>query len=298
MRRRKVLKFTGIGLGVLLIFYVVFSAFGARDAMRIPRLPVVGSPESVGLEYQDVSFMSRGDNVTLRGWFLPGTKDQVIMIVHGGFQPRVDEVVDTLGLTRALVDKGYNVLIYDERGRGESDGKGLALSHIDADVGGAFDYLLSRGYSTDEICIMGFCSGAAQACIFAAQNDIRALILDGCFLNVPTEVVRQAAEQGIPQFLARAFVPGLEVMTRLIYHYHLVNPIDVVGEVKCPIFFIHEQNDFFTTWEETNRFYRASDNPANRIWEISNTLHSEGFRTHPTQYVDKVDAFVAAVLGH
>jgi dienelactone hydrolase len=291
-KKLKIIKCTSIGIGVLLVVYLGLSVYGAREGLEIPRLPLTYKPASLGLPYEDASFKSRGDGVLLKGWYLPGEKNSVILIVHGGFQNRIDDNVDTMGLTRALVKTGYSVLLFDLRGRGESEGKGLALSNIEPDIGGAVDYLISRGYDAKDICILGFCSGAALACIFASQNRIGALILDGCFIDVPTEVARQAESIGIPQFLESFFMPGGLFMARIMYGYHLVNPIDVIHKVACPILFIHEENDEFIPYEEVLQLFRASNNPANEVWEASGTLHSQPFQTHPTEYIEKVDGFI------
>ena len=118
---RLVKVFLRVVLG-LIVLYVALCAMGAVLAMRIPRLPLKGSPASAGLTYTDVSFPSRNSNFTLDGWFIPGTGNKTIIIVHGGFQNRLDENVDTLDLTKSLVADGYNVLLFDLRGRGESQG--------------------------------------------------------------------------------------------------------------------------------------------------------------------------------
>ena len=291
-KKLKFIKYTAIGIGVLLVIYIGLSAYGAREAMEIPRLPLIYSPASLELAYEDASFYSRGDGVVLKGWYLPGIKNSVIMIVHGGFQNRVDDNVDTLGLTRALVKTGYSVLLFDLRGRGESEGRGLALSNIELDIGGAVDYLKGRGYSTGNICILGFCSGAASACIFASQNSLGALILDGCFIDAPTMVARQAAYIGLPKFLAYFFMPGGLFFTHTLYNYDMVNPIDVIPDVTCPILFIHEENDEFIRWQETLKLFRASGNPSNEVWEVSDTQHNQSFRTHPTEFIEKVDGFL------
>jgi pimeloyl-ACP methyl ester carboxylesterase len=154
-RKSRIIRSVAIGLGAFLVIYVGLSIYGAREAMEIPRLPLAYSGEALGLPHTNVSFFSRGDNVLLKGWFVPGQAGDVIIIIHGGFQNRVDDNVDTLNLTRALVDSGHSVLLYDLRGRGESEGKGQALSYIDEDIGGAVDYLKSRGYGTEDILYTG-----------------------------------------------------------------------------------------------------------------------------------------------
>ena len=263
--------------------------------MEIKRLPLEITPESTGLAYQDVHFTSRLDRVLLKGWFFPGNKEQVILVVHGGYQHRVDESVGTLGLTSDLVSNGYSVLLFDLRGRGESEGRGLALSFIDEDIGGAVDFLHDMGYSQDDVGIMGFCSGAVLSCIYASRNDVGALILDGCFIDIPTMVVKQANSVGVPGFLTWVFIPGLEMMTGVVYDYELINPIDVVGDVNCPILFIHEEHDEYTTSEETLKLYRASNNAENEMWEVNGSEHTQAFLTHPVEYIEKVTGFLERV---
>ena len=264
--------------------------------MDLKRLPLEITPESTGLAYRDVSFTSRYDRVLLKGWFFPGDKEQVIMLVHGGYRNRVDENLGSLALTRDLVSGGYNVLLYDLRGRGESEGKGVSLSYIDEDIGGAADFLHDMGYGQDDVVIMGFSSGAVISSIYASRNDIGALILDGCFIDVPTLVVRQAKSIGFPGFLIWVFMPGLEIMTGVVYDYELINPIDVIGDINSPILFIHEENDEYITWKEAQKLYRATNNAENEIWEFNGSEHTKAFLDHPEEYIEKVTGFLDRVM--
>ena len=264
--------------------------------MRIPRLQVEGSPSDVGLPYTNVSFPARNDsNILLKGWYFQGQGDKTILIVHGGFQTRVDDNVDTLDLTKSLVADGYNVLLFDMRGRGESQGKGLNMLTNENDIGGAVDFLKTRGEAA-HIGILGFCSGAATTAIFASRENIGAVVLDGCFATVDSMVTRQATTRGIPEFLVDSFIPGLKVTVRLFYGALPENPINIVPDITCPVFFIHEQNDNLTTTQETDELFAAAKNPADELWEIPGALHSEGFKTDPVDYVNKVNAFFAAEL--
>jgi alpha/beta superfamily hydrolase len=286
-----------IVIAVILVVYIGLSMYGAKRSMEIPRELLEVTADSTGLEYENVSFTSRRDDVLLKGWYFPGGETAII-IVNGGFNPRVDDNSDTLGLTTELVKKGYSILLFDFRGRGESEGEGRSLSNIDEDIGGVYDYLLGRGHTLNDTCLMGFCSGAVQACIYASRNEMGLLILDGCFISVPTMVVREAATTIAPEFLARIFIPGLFLMTKMIYGYELVNPIDVVGAIKCPTLFIHEEYDEFTTLEETKSLYSASSNPANEIWEVSESDHSHAFRNYPEEYVGKIHGFIMKNAGN
>jgi pimeloyl-ACP methyl ester carboxylesterase len=250
----------------------------------------------VGLVFQDVSFASRVDRVELKGWFLPSDSDSVLLIVHGGFQNRVDPIVHTLELSRDLVNRGYNILLFDLRGRGESQGEARSLSNMERDIGGAIDYLNSRGYPPCRIGIIGYCSGAASACIFASKEDVGGVVLDGCFTSVRHMVYHQASSRGIPRVPVIVFVPGVQLAATVFYGYEGVNPIDVVGKVRCPIFFIHEENDDLVPPQETIELFNASGNPVNMYWQIPNTLHNRSYETHPTEYAGRLDAFFRIAL--
>jgi pimeloyl-ACP methyl ester carboxylesterase len=297
MKKSRLIKTIAIVVAAILVVYVGLSVFGAHKAMGIPRLPLDEgvSPTDVGLAYEDVSFNSRVDNVLLRGWYLPAEGDCAIIIVHGGFQNRLDDDVNTLELARDLVAKGYNILLFDLRGRGESEGKGQALSNIERDIGGAFDYVIGEGYPAERIYIIGFCSGAASACIFASQNSVGALVLDGCFADVYDMVVNQAARMGIPEFLVNFFTPGILLASRIFYDFELVNAQDVVADVTCPIFFIHEENDELISLEEMQLLFELSTHPANEFWEVPDAEHSQSYKTHPAEYIDRVDGFFSGL---
>jgi dienelactone hydrolase len=284
-------KRVAIVVAAVAFLYVGLSFVGGALAMRIPRLPLVGSPASVGLDYQEVSFPARSDGTVLKGWYIPAKGQSAIIVVHGGYQNRVDEVVDTLGLARDLAPRGYDLLLFDLRGRGESQGKGRALSNIEADIGGAVDYLKGRGYSERSIGIIGFCSGGALSAIYASRNDIGALVLDGCFPTVDGMVVTQAASAGIPRFLVELFVPGLTATTRIMYGFVQTDPVDVIPNIASPIFFIHEQNDNIVSWEDTTRLFRAAATQGSEIWDISSVEHSQAYQRYPTQYVERLDSF-------
>ena len=295
--QRRIIKIIVTCFAVIIAIYAGTSVLGAATAMDIPRLPLNGSPASVGLSFQDVAFDSRVDKVHLEGWFIPSSGDAVLVMINGGFQNRIDPVVDTLNLAHDLAQKGYNILLFDLRGRGESRGKGHSLSNENKDIGGAIDYLEARGYPADKIGLIGYCSGAANACIFASQNNIGGLVLDGCFSSVEDMVYNQASTHGIPRLPVDIFLPAVRIAASLFYGYKEINPINVVSNVRCPIFFIHEENDDLVSTGDDVALTKASDSQTNMLWQVDNTLHVRAYRNYPEEYVTKVSEFFNSALN-
>ena len=295
--RRRRIKIIGTCLAIVMAIYAGTAVLGAATAMDIPRLPLNGSPASVGLAFQDAAFESRIDDVPLSGWFIPSSGDSVLVIINGGFQNRVDPVVDTLGLAHDLAQKGYNILLFDLRGRGDSGGKALSLSNENKDIGGAIDYLESRGYPANKIGLIGFCSGAANACTFASQNKIGGLVLDACFPSVEDMIDNQAANHDIPRLLVDIFFPAVQIAGKVFYGYTEINPIDVVNKIQCPIFFIHEQDDDLVSTADDVALDKASGNQADMLWEVDGTPHVSAYQNYPEEYITKVSDFFNSVLN-
>ena len=294
LARRRKIKIAVTCLAVIMAVYVGTSVLGAAAAMGIPRLPLIASPASIGLTFQNVSFDSRVDKVPLDGWFIQSSGDAVLVLINGGFQNRVDPVVDTLGLAHDLQQQGYNILLFDLRGRGDSGGTANSLSNENKDIGGAVDYLESLGFPADKI---GLCSGAANACIFASQNKIGGLVLDACFPSVESMVYNQAANHGIPRPLVDAFLPAVRIAAEVFYAYKEINPIDVVGKIQCPIFFIHEQDDDLVSIADDIALDKASGNPTDTLWEVDGIPHVQTYRNYPVEYVTRVSEFFNSALN-
>ncbi len=286
------MKTFGIAIAAILMVYLGICVCTAVMVVRIPRIPLEESPASVGLSYEDISFPSRTDDIVLKGWYMPGGKVFTVIIVNGGWRNRVDPNVGTLELCRDLVARGYNVLVFDMRGRGESDGKGLVLTHTERDIGGAVDYIKSGGCPAENIGIIGFSTGAASSLIFASQEDVAAVVSDGCFAEVHEMVVRQAvSEKSLPELLVRLFIPGVFLTAKTVYGCQAIDPVDKVADVTCPILFIHGQADRGTPVEDVYRLLKASGNPLDRLWVMPGAEHCQAYKTDPAGYVDIVAGF-------
>lgn len=275
---------------VILMAYFGVSGYVANEVMVIPKLPLKGTPASVGLAYEDITFPSRDDNIALKGWFIERGAS-IILIVNGGYQNRLSPEEGTLELSKDLVQTGYSVLLFDLRGRGESEGKGLVLVNTERDIGGAIDYVKTRNYS--DIVIIGFSTGAVSALSFATQESVTAIVADGCFSNITETLIKRVNEEtAIPKLLIRFFTPGIFLMTKIIYGYEKVNPVNIVSDVKCPILFIYGEADDLIPINDAYKLYEASNNALNELWVVPGATHCQAYRTDPIGYIDRVASFV------
>src|SRR5438309_10489862 len=76
--------------GLLTVGYVGISSYIAEELVYEAPKPIVRTPANLGLRFASVTFPSRDDNISLKGWFIPGvlpdgrmTVDRTIVAVHG-----------------------------------------------------------------------------------------------------------------------------------------------------------------------------------------------------------------------
>ena len=93
---------------------------------------------------EEVSFRSAADNVRISGWFFTAggsERGPAIVLCHGIWTGRRE----CLPLALRFRAAGYNVLCFDFRAHGLSDGRFTSVGHHETnDVIGAVEYLLER----------------------------------------------------------------------------------------------------------------------------------------------------------
>ena len=178
------------------LLYLLVSLYIVNTALVAERNEIEERPEDFGLVYEEVEFSPRDwPELTLRGWWMPveDAKGTVIR-VHG-----LDGTRDSsLGLSKALVDGGYSVLVFDLRGHGESDiaqmGAGI---HEQDDLRGAIDYVLNeRGAEPGRVLVYGDSFGGAIALMTVIDEPaVVGLFSDSSFTSVSDLMIQEIADR-------------------------------------------------------------------------------------------------------
>ena len=266
---------------------------------RAKRVKPKENPANLGLRYDDISFPSSDNKVMLRGWYVMAeNSNRCIIMTHGENYHRADPTIGMLEIAVGLVEHGYNVLMFDLRGHGES-GKGVKTGgyYERRDVQGAIAYVRGRGIQPQHIGLLGFSIGAASSLLAAAEDkDLAAVVSDSCWADLMDTVRSEVARRPyMPGFLTRV----IPIIARAVYGVNVdeIKPIDAVNRIAPrPIFFIHGESDRVIPVESAHRLYRSNNNHGNKLWIVPGAKHVRSFKTQPEQYINKIAGFFEQAL--
>ncbi|NTV63032.1 MAG: alpha/beta fold hydrolase [Oscillochloris sp.] len=246
------------------------------------------TPWELGAPYETFSLRS-ADGLTLTGWWLPRPESHEVIIGSHGHSGSKD---DLLGIGTSLWRAGFNVLLFDYRGRGDSDPwpHSLVSREVD-DLLAAVAYAQSR-VAGARIGVVGFSMGAAVAIMAAGREPaIAALVADSSFTAV-ADVVAHGVRQtlGVPPApLIRA---ADEVLARRHgYRFTQARPIDFVGAISPrPIMIIHGADDSTVPVEQARQLYAAAGQPK-QLWIVDHVEHCGGYFADRPTYCERTTAF-------
>src|SRR4030065_564770 len=249
-----------LGTGLALSFY-----FTKRG-----QLGETHSPDEYGLQFEPVEFKAT-DGLTLYGVWIPRTgSDKAVIILHGhGGSYDFD-----LYRAPSLHEAGFNVLLFDFRAHGRSEGKHMTFGYEERrDVLGAIEFLHKRGIQ--HIGLLGFSYGGIVSMLVTPDcPDVEAVITDGGPARMRTAIAARGIEMGLPLWLMKMVAWLITTITSLrlgvnLFHYE---PIRRVGTITPrPILFIHGDHDQFLP--DFDELYAAASLPT-VLWRIPDAGHT------------------------
>lgn len=249
-----------------------------------------GSPKDHSLCYEDV-FFPAADGSRLHGWFLPASADGVargtVLHLHGN----AANITGHYEFVRWLPAAGYDVLTFDYRGYGRSEGRVSRRGTVE-DGAAALDYLRGRGdVDSTRLILYGQSIGAAVAVVLAAErrDQIRGLVAEGGFGDY-REIVQHHVMNNPLLILMAWWAPFLIPKGR--------DPIESVGDIRpTPVLFVHGRADRIVPWQMSQAMYDRAGEPKD-LWLIDGMDHYEVWEARPEEAQARLSAFFETVLDH
>jgi pimeloyl-ACP methyl ester carboxylesterase len=298
---KRVIKWGVPVLLVLLIAVYGYISFMITSGLtNWDRQQQADEPGNYALQYEEVEFTSRGDAITLDGWYLPGDNEKpTIIFVHGiGGMRSGDNATE---IAYHLVDQGFNVLLFDLRAHGSSGGDYVSGGYFEQqDVLGAIDFLVKRGVTTDDIGVIGFSMGAGTSILALVEEPgIRALVVDSPYARASDLLTNETAlKTGIPKWLSSIFIPTAKAMASLFYGIDIgaLVPEEAVRQLTYPILVIHGEEDTRIPYTHGERVYGEAYQ-GSTIWLVPGVDHADAFLDYPEEYILRVTEYFIGQLG-
>jgi len=247
---------------------------------------------------EEVTFPSVGDSLRISGWFLPATQTPApaVILCHGIWTGRRE----CLPLALRFQAAGYNVLAFDFRAHGLSDGRFISVGHHETnDVLGAVRFMKQRPeVDAARIGVVGFSMGAAAAIQATARcQDVAALVADSAYANfLDAAKYSFRLVTRVPEF------PMASIAMR--WAKWIVNvdasqlrPIDVIGQIAPrPVLIAHGARDEIVPIRHAHTLFKAAGEPK-ELW-IDPDAHHVGARDTDTDgYFVRVEQFLRVALN-
>lgn len=282
---------------VLLLAALAVLAWAASSQLIGRRTPdVQTSPADYGLAYEDVSFSSR-DGVTLRGWFVPAERARGAVIFCHGHAGSMDP---DLIYVPWFHEAGFNVLMFDFRAHGRSDGCRVSMGYFERqDLLGALDCLQTRGIT--EVGVLGFSMGGVVGLITAPHSQaIRAVISDGGFARLESAMLGWVHERvRLPHWLVLPLARLIITVAgwRLGACLASADPLRWVQYIAPrPVFFVHGDRDPYATVADVEALYAAAGEPK-ALWRVPEAGHRQVDQCRPAEYRERIIGFFERYLA-
>ena len=223
-------------------------SWGASALLHPARHEVAARPP---LPFEEVAIET--DGLTLRGWLFRTSAPRrgIMVYLHGVSDNRWSGV----GLAQRFVPQGWDVLVYDSRAHGQSDGTECTYGFYEKnDVSRWLDR-----YGEGRVVLFGASLGAAVALQAAAiDGRVRGVIAQSTFSDL-----RTIANDRAPFFASKGQVAEAIRQAEQAGHFPAdeVSPLKAAAQIHVPVLLLHGADDDETGPAHSQRVYAALAGP-------------------------------------
>ena len=274
-RKNRIKNLIGLVLAPIVIFMLL--RWFEHSQVYQPSKRDGASADALGRPAEDF-WLETGDGVKINAWFFPAEddakrKDWVILFSHGN----AGHLGNRLGTFDVLLRSGVNLLGYDYRGYGKSEGRPSEEGTY-LDLLAAYRWLIDvKGFSPERIIAHGNSLGGGVTSWLPTQHPVAALILQSTFTSTPD--------------IGKELFPWLPVHLISSIQYDTVNR---VGDCGVPVLIIHGTNDSLIPFHHAERNFAAAVEPK-FLWKLSGD-HNDSLEDESVHYLRGLNQFLDFVI--
>lgn len=272
-----------------LVAYLGVSILTADLLTRPSNRPLTLHPKAVSPDATPWSVRT-SDGLTLRGWYYPTPQHRrLIVLVHGLWA----SWPEMAALGRDLHQHGgYDVLLFDLRGHGQSDPSRVFMGRRErGDLRAVLAWADRQGFSHDRVGWLGYSMGASTLLMEAAQNArIRVAVIDSPYGSLPELLNTQLPRHS---HLPSWFNPGILTAARLAFGVRTDDLVPIRSARRWgrrPLLLIHGEADSIVPVSQARQLARAVG-PTCEAVTLPGVEHVQAYDCDPERYVAAVESF-------
>ncbi len=254
----------------IVFFFIFTSLWGFYISIRPPKITSQITPKDLGLNYEEVSFTT-ADGIKLAGWYLPAQieKAKTIILLHG-YPADKGNILPAF----SFLNKTYNLLLFDFRYLGQSEGKYTTAGAKEVeDLLAAIRFLKTK--DINQVGVWGFSMGGAVALMTAPRApEIKAIVsessyasLDLMALDLYRIPILNYPLASLTKLWAKIFL-GIDLKN--------VSPANSAKNLNIPILIVHSKNDEVIPFKNALLIQEAlKNNPRAEFWFEENLIHGQ-----------------------
>lgn len=236
------------------------------------------------------------DGLKLHGtWFPKGECKKVVICFHGYTSQGMK---DYIGLSGYYLERGYSMLLVDERAHGESEGKYIGFGCLDRlDVLEWIKWIIHKCGEETEILLHGTSMGAATVLMVSGlelPTQVKGIVSD-CAFTSPKEVFTHVLKSTyhMPAFPT---IQLSDFINRKLSGYGLdeCNAAREVKNAKIPILLIHGTGDTFVPCSMCKRIYENIASPKKMLL-VEGAAHAECYYKDTAAYENALTEFIGGL---
>ncbi|MCC0681489.1 alpha/beta hydrolase [Clostridioides sp. ES-S-0005-03] len=244
----------------------------------------------------DELMIQSSNNYKLESLFINSnikTKNTII-IVHG----MGSNHYEMLKIAYEYLDKGYNVLIYNQRNTGNSGGDNYTFGLYERyDLDSIVKFVKNK-FPDGKLGIHGFSMGAGTAAMHTAINsesqEVDFYILDSPYSEMKDAIRMGVIEKHIPNVLVNYVVACGDVYNKFKsgFWYSDVEPYKAIEKSNVPILFIHGTKDTVCNYQNSQTMYDLVKHNKKELWLIEGIEHVAGYDSDSRAYFNRIFRFI------
>ncbi len=250
----------------------------------------IPNPRPANISKPDTIFESvvLNDKYASAGWWIPVDSARGTVILLHGYGGEKSNLLERGEIFRSM---GYQVLLLDFRGSGESPGRATSIGfHESEQVLAAYNWVLKK--SNQPVYFFGSSMGAAAAlrAVYAHGIQPAGLVLEcpfGSLLQTTRARFRQLQIPSFPMAELLVFWGGVQQGFNGFAH----NPESYAQAVKCPTLLFYGSKDPKVSGAETTAIFQALQGPKKRI-DFPEAAHEDFLKKYREEWTAEVQSFL------